>query len=402
MALIDWLTLSLTTGIGPILSRRIVEAAGGDVAAACSASLALLRNVEGIGTTKADKIATGLMAARPLAVEQLDRASRLNVRIVCTDDSDYPLLLREIPDPPIVLHVRGTLEPRDLQAVAIVGSRKCSHYGREQAERFGALLGGNGICVVSGGARGIDSAAHRGAMNHPHGRTIAVLGSGVDVPYPPENAKLFDQIADGRGAVVSEFPLGTQPTAENFPRRNRIVSGMSRGVLVVEADEKSGALITARQCADDHNRTVFAVPGRVDNPMSAGPHKLIRDGATLARNLDDILEGLTPLSDRASEIPAGLFASPTNGDESATNAGPPAEPPPAAAPASAPSPVALLSTRQSLILQQFNGEPLSVDFLIEQTALPAPVILQELTMLSLRGLVKRVDGQTYAKGRAAR
>lgn len=395
MALIDWLTLSLTTGIGPVLSRRIVEAAGGDVTAACSASPALLRNVEGIGTAKADKIAAGLKAARPLAVAQMEKAANQNVRIVCTDDDDYPLLLREIPDPPIVLYYRGTLEPRDLQAVAIVGSRKCSHYGREQAERFGALLGGNGICVVSGGARGIDSAAHRGAMNHRNGRTIAVLGSGVDVPYPPENANLFDQIASGRGAVVSEFPLGTQPTPENFPRRNRVVSGMSRGVLVIEADERSGALITARQCADDHNRTVFAVPGRVDNPMSAGPHKLIRDGATLVRTLDDILEDLTPLSDRATEVPASLFPSPQQSNALATEA---VVPPPMVA---KPTATAVLSERQSVILRQFVHEPLSVDRLIEQTALPASAILQELTILSLRGYVKRVDGQTYAKGKSA-
>ncbi len=394
MALIDWLTLSLTPGIGPILSRRIIEAVGGDVAAACTVSLAVLRNVEGIGTNKADKIAAGLRAARPLALAQADKAAAMNVRIICTEDDDYPLLLREIPDPPMVLYLRGDLQPRDLHAVAIVGSRKCSLYGREQADRFGALLAGAGVTIISGGARGIDSAAHRGAMTHPAGRTIAVLGSGVDVPYPPENAALFDTIARGRGAVVSEFPLGTQPTPENFPRRNRVVSGMSRGVVVIEADERSGALITARQAADDHNRTVFALPGRVDNALSAGPHKLIRDGATLVRNLEDVLEGLTPLPAQASEvreIAPGLFH-----EETPTAVVQPA-------PHVSIEPIAPnVTPQQSRILEQLDSQPMTVDQLIEQTALPASAILQELTILSLRVFVKRVDGQTYVKGKAAR
>src|SRR5262249_38618585 len=174
-----------------------------------------------------------------------------------------------------------------------------------------ALLAGAGITVVSGGARGIDSAAHRGAMSHAQGRTIAVLGSGVDVPYPPENAKLFQEIAQ-RGAVISEYPLGTPPLKDNFPRRNRIISGLSRGVLVVEADERSGALITARLACDDHGRPVFALPGRVDNKMSAGPHRLIRDGATLVRSLEDIIEGLGPLPHGAVEptLPVETDAAP--------------------------------------------------------------------------------------------
>src|SRR3954465_1283736 len=265
----------------------MIEAAGG-VEAACGASVALLRTVEGIGTAKASRIHESLRGAAAAAESELERARRMGITVICPDDAHYPALLHSPPDPPLVLYAKGAMEPRDLNALAIVGSRKCSFYGREQAERFAALLAGAGFTVVSGGARGIDSAAHRGAMTHPQGRTVAVTGSGLDVPYPPENAGLFEQIANGKGAVLSEFALGTPPNKENFPRRNRVVSGMSRGVLVVEADEKSGALIPARQAGVEHGRPVMAVPGKIDNPLSAGPHKLIRDGATLVSSMIEI------------------------------------------------------------------------------------------------------------------
>ena len=398
MALRDWLQLSLTRGIGPILIRRLVDVAG-SAEAACNASPALLRTIDGIARLKGDAIARSLREAGSEAQAELDRAAALGVTILCPDDEAYPVLLRSIPDPPAVVYARGELQPRDLNAVAIVGSRKCSVYGREQADRFGALLAGAGVTVISGGARGIDSAAHRGAMMHPHGRTIAVLGSGADVAYPPENEGLFRQIAGGRGVVLSEYPLGTPPTPENFPRRNRIVSGMSRGVLVIEADVRSGALITARQACDDHGRPVFAMPGRVDNPLSQGPHQLIRDGATLAANLEDILEGLGPLPAEAVEpsigpamiVPLSLF----------TGSGGDAEP--AAAPLTAtlatPTPqlASGLSDRQQAILAAIGADAANVDALIDRTGLSAQAILQELTLLTLRGQVRRVDGQTYAR-----
>ena len=382
-----WLQLSLTDGIGPILARRLIDAAGG-IAAACDASQALLRNVDGIGSAKAGRIHASLRASADAAEAELERARRLGVAVICPDDDAYPALLRTTPDPPLVLFVRGGFEPRDLNAVAIVGSRKCSFYGREQAERFGALLAGAGCTVLSGGARGIDSAAHRGAMSHPQGRTIAVLGSGVDVPYPPENDGLFEQIAR-RGAVVSEFPLGTPPNRENFPRRNRIVSGMSRGVLVIEADEKSGALITARVACDDHDRPVFALPGRVDNPLSAGPHLLIRDGAALVARLEDVLQGLGPVPQGATE--PTLFPQESEAPEPLGAAPEVAAPPPATG----------LSERQVLVLSQLGVDPTSVDAIIERTALPAHVVLQELTFLSLKGQVRRLDGQTFARRQVA-
>src|SRR5688572_22188396 len=320
MSLRHWLQLALTDGIGPVLSRRLIDRAG-DVERACAGEMKVLREVEGIGSAKATKIQQSIREAAAAVDSELTRAEAIGVRIICPDDQDvYPLLLRSIPDPPVVLYLKGTLEPRDLNALGIVGSRRCTYYGREQAERFGSLLAGVGFTVISGGARGVDSAAHRGALAQPQGRTIAVLGSGVDTPYPPENAGLFEQIAK-RGAVVSEFPLGTPPNKENFPRRNRIVSGMSRGVLIVEADVKSGALITARQAVEDHDRPVFAIPGRVDNPQSAGPHKLIREGAVLVETLDDLVQGLNPLPQDAVE--PGLFTSFAQMIEDAPAAGEP-------------------------------------------------------------------------------
>jgi DNA processing protein len=399
MRLRHWLQLSLTDGIGPVLSRRIIERAG-DLGAACQASASLLQTVEGIGTAKGSRIAAALKEAGQRLDDEIARAEALGARIICPDDEDlYPPLLRTIPDPPIVLYVRGDLQPRDMNAIAIVGSRKCSYYGREQAERLSASLAGVGVTIVSGGARGIDSAAHRGAMAHPQGRTIAVIGSGLDVPYPPENDTLFDTIAAGRGAVISEFPLGTQPNRENFPRRNRVVSGMSRGVLVVEADEKSGALITARQAGVEHGRPVMALPGKIDNPLSAGPHKLIRDGATLVTSVVEILEALEPLSHSAAAAEAmELFPEPSAEAEvvaKAVDAAAGKTTPSVERPVGAGNGVSL-SPQQRELIEALGTDSANVDTLVERTSLSAQVVLQELTFLSLKGVVRRIDGQTYA------
>lgn len=383
MALIHWLQLSLTRGIGPILARRLIETAG-SVEAACAADGRIMRGVEGIGPAKSEKLVEALRAAGAEAVTERDRARDADAKLICPDDETYPVLLRNIPDPPLVLYVKGTLEPRDLNAVAIVGSRRCSYYGREQSERFGALLGGAGVSVISGGARGIDSAAHRGAMAHPNGRTLAVLGCGVNVVYPPENKALFEQITE-RGALVSEYPINSPPVPENFPKRNRIVSGMSRGVLVIEADERSGALITARQAGDDHGRPVFALPGRVDNQLSIGPHLLIRDGATLVTRLEDILEGLGPLPQEALDL-AEMTPMESH----------------AASHASLPQKTERtdhlngLTEDQRLILSHLTCEAVGVDQLIDLTGLDASIVVRELTFLCLKGVARRMDGQTFA------
>ncbi len=384
MALRSHLQLTLTNGIGPILIGRLIAAAG-DAESACAASAAMLGNIEGIGTVKALQIRSALREAAGKVEGEIESAKALGVRLICLGDEEYPALLREIPDPPVVLYVKGTIEPRDLNAVAVVGSRKCSFYGREQAERFGALLAGAGVTVISGGARGTDSAAHRGAMMPQLGRTIAVLGCGMDVIYPPENKALFDQIAT-RGAVITEMPFGTPPNRENFPRRNRIVSGMSRGVLVIEADVRSGALITARQAADDHNRPVFALPGRVDNALSAGPHLLIRDGAALVTNLEDILDGLGPL-------PQGALDAMPSSSQSADNNDKASQADPSEHHAIPPT----LTARQQELLSQMDGEEIAVETLIDRTGLAAEVVLQELMFLSLKGLVRRVEAKGYVR-----
>lgn len=385
MSLLSWLTLSLTNGLGPVLTTRLVERAG-SADAAIESTQAALRTVEGIGSSKSHAIHQSLLAAKEEAKRELERAQAINVRLISVADEAYPALLKLIPASPIVLYVKGTLEPRDLQSVAIVGSRRCSVYGREVAERFGSNLAGVGVTVISGGARGIDTHAHKGALVPKNGRTIAVLGCGVDQVYPPENRELFDRIV-AQGAVVSEFPLGTPPNAENFPRRNRIVSGFSRGVLVVEADVKSGALITVKYAVEDHQRPVFAIPGRIDNPLSAGPHRLIRDGATLVETLSDLLDNLGPVPEavRSAAPPEPTLFTPK------AEAIEPIKKEPT------PDNFIALSERQTAILTAMGTDVLDVDSISERSSIATNFILQELTMMTLRGAVERVEGQRFVR-----
>jgi len=218
--------------------------------------------------------------------EEFSVCEKKGIKIICIEDEGYPPLLKEIPDPPLVLYVLGKI-PACRFNFAIVGSRRASFYGISTAERFGFQLTSLGFCIISGLARGIDSSAHRGALKGG-GKTIAVLGSGLLNVYPPENKSLAEEIID-RGAVISEFPLKTPPHRENFPRRNRIISGLSQGVLIVEAARRSGALITA-DLALEQGREVFAIPGKVNSPTSSGTNYLIKQGAKLVENVEDILE----------------------------------------------------------------------------------------------------------------
>lgn len=301
------LAVSRLRGVGPVRASRLLARLGSPDGV-FGASVSRLCEVEGIGPKTAKWIARDVDRARGEAARELERADAIGARVVTQLDDDYPPLLRELPDRPVTLTVLGTLEPagRDRFAVGIVGSRKCSVYGQEQANRFGAALASAGLTVASGGARGIDSAAHRGAVS-ARGRTAVVLGCGLAHVYPPENRALFDQIVEANGCVISELPIDASPEPSNFPMRNRVISGMSLGVLVIEAALGSGALITARLAAEEHGRDVFALPGRVDSDAIAGNLSLLKSGG--AHLVTEPADVLSLLESPARHLNAGTHRS---------------------------------------------------------------------------------------------
>ncbi|MCB1089619.1 MAG: DNA-processing protein DprA, partial [Verrucomicrobiae bacterium] len=299
-----YLALNLLPRVGPIRVRRLLEALE-TPERILTATASELRAVPGIGAEMADAIRT--WEDQIDLAEELRRIAAHGIELLTIEDERYPAALREIHDPPHLLYMKGTLTPRDRHAIAVVGSRRVTHYGRESARRLSFQLAHAGVTVVSGLARGIDTAAHEAALA-ANGRTIAVLGSGIGNLYPPENAALAERIA-ASGALLSEFPVLYVPDRQSFPLRNRIVSGMSQGILVVEAPARSGSLITANQ-AMEQGRTVYAVPGPIDRPSSEGCNRLIQDGAKLVIDSRDILE----------ELESDLFASgmaPRSGSKSA-------------------------------------------------------------------------------------
>jgi DNA processing protein len=353
--------LSLVPGVGPRIRKTLLShfgSAQGVLAAAQSD----LRQVPGIGTKISRAIAS---ARREIDVgPELALCEQHKITLLAESVPGYPDRLREIPDPPGILFVRGEILPGDGLAVAIVGTRHATHYGREQAERLASGLARAGYTIVSGLARGIDAAAHRGALN-AGGRTLAVLGSGVLNVYPPEHVELADEICQ-RGAVMSENAPRSPPVAGAFPQRNRIITGLALGVIVVEAGERSGATISAGH-ALEQGREVFAVPGRVDSRASRGCHRLIRQGAAkLIESVDDVLEEFGPL------------ATPTPRDNGQPAVRHPAE--------------LQLNEPEQAVLAAVGDDPTSIDDLVVASGLSVPNVLSTVSVLEMKRLIRRVSG----------
>lgn len=357
-----WLALARVKGLGAVSFKKLT-ARFVDPTAAFSAALTELEQVEGLHRDTID----GIVAFSDWAEvdEEIERARDAGIAIVPFTNPNYPARLRTIADPPPFLYVKGNILTDDDKAVAIVGSRSASEYGRRVARDLARGLASLGFTVVSGMARGIDGVAHQSALQ-AGGRTIAVLGSGVERAYPAEHDMLYQRICEN-GAVVSELPIGTRPMAFNFPARNRLISGLSLGVVVVEATEKSGSLITAT-LAVEQGREVFAVPGEVGSSRSRGAHRLIRQGAKLVESVDDIIEEIAPqLLDRTS---------------SATQRAPRVLPQTA-------------SDAARTIFALLQENTLQVDQVIERTGISAAHVLETLLDLELQGLLRQLPGKIY-------
>ncbi|HEY8744475.1 MAG TPA: DNA-processing protein DprA [Chloroflexota bacterium] len=355
-----WVALLRVSGLGPVKFGRLLEAFG-SATAAWTASPADLRGT-GLDARTSEALTNFRSGHDPLAAHT--RILQQGIDVVTLLDADYPPLLKEIYAPPPVVYLRGRVLPDDQLALAVVGTRGASAYGRLVTERFVSALVENGVTIVSGLARGIDAVAHRAALQ-AGGRTIAVLGSGVDSIYPSEHRGLAEAVV-ASGALLSEYAPGTKAERDNFPARNRLIAGMTRGTLVVEAGEVSGALITARM-ALEQNREVFAVPGNVTSAASAGVNALIRSGeAKLVARVEDILEELNP----------GLVTEQLRLTDLLPD-----------------------NELESALLRALSAEPLHADDLARATALPIATVSSTLTMLEMKGIVKHAGGMVYARAR---
>ncbi len=386
--LLDSLRLSLIPGVGPRTRQALLERFGTS-SAVLAAAPSSLREVPGVGPKLVDKITTADREIDPHREIALCRENDIQILMhpgpngCDPEDSDepdagaggngYPRLLGRIDDPPSVLFLRGRILPRDGLAIAIVGTRHATQYGLKQAEQLAGSLARAGFTIVSGLARGIDAAAHRGAIA-AGGRTLAVLGSGVMNIYPPEHERLAEEVREN-GGVISESPPLFKPLSGSFPQRNRIISGLSLGTIIVEAPERSGALITAR-LAMEQNREVFAVPGRVDSRASRGCHLLIRDGAKLVQTADDVIEELGPLG---QSVPREAGPAVRNPAEMSLN------------------PAISLNEVEQQVLSAIDTESTAIDKVIAETGLPANRVLSTISVLEMRRLVKRVSGSNVVR-----
>ncbi|MGH8047866.1 MAG: DNA-processing protein DprA [Chthoniobacterales bacterium] len=355
------IALNMVPKLGPVRLRKLLDVFE-TPQRVLSATSAELQSVDGIGPEAARSIASWQKIVDLDA--ELKRIADFGARVLIPTDDEYPEALRTIHDPPVALYVWGQLDARDRHAIGVVGTRKPTHYATECSKKISYQLAYAGLTIFSGLARGIDTAAHQGALA-AKGRTVAVLGGGLNHLYPPQNRELAEKIAAGNGAVITEFPMDTQPDKQTFPMRNRIVAGCSFGLLVVEAGLNSGALITANQAADQ-GRTIYAIPGHIDNPVALGSNKLIQQGAKLIQSAQDILDDLGLLF---SEEPQFIGR---------------------AAPAD-------LSEDERKILDALGNDETHVDTLTSRSGLPTAKVSSTLLALEMRRLVKQLPGSRFVR-----
>ncbi|QDU72426.1 DNA-processing protein DprA [Mucisphaera calidilacus] len=379
------LSLQLTRGLGVRRIGQLLERFG-TAEGVVEASEAGFRGLHGVTASGAARLseALGRVRSEGLAVQELERCAEAGVRLVVRGGAGYPVLLRDLPDAPPVLWVRGRVDGEDRLTLAVVGSRRCSGYGRRQAEVFAGRCASLGFTIVSGGAIGVDGVAHRSAVRSG-GTTVAVIGSGLGRPYPERHEDLFHNMVDsGRGGLMSELPMLTPPSAENFPRRNRIISGMSLGTLVIEAGERSGALITARICVEEHGRELMAVPGPVDSGDSAGCHRVIREQwATLVTQPEEVLEQI-------AETRASLLVREEPVAKKRRVVRKAKEEPAVAKPVV--DPLATLEGVPRAVAEVLR-EPLTLDQVVERVGRSMAEVQSVLTRLEIKGLVVRCEGR---------
>ena len=365
---LPWLALNMACVTWPALRTQLAQyvAAPGAVQRLQEAGISPLETALPGLTEKLGVVQQGRAFAR-----EIERLQATEISLTTLEEADYPETLRWIPEPPPVLYIWGALRHEDSLAVAVVGSRKPSPYGQLAAQRLSTELAQYGFTVVSGLARGVDSLAHHGALQ-AGGRTIAVLGSGINMVYPPEHRRLYEAIRH-QGAVVSEFPFDTKPDRWNFPRRNRIISGLALGTLVVEASDQSGSLHTARH-ALEQGREVFAVPGRIDLPSSRGTNNLIKRGAKLVEGIDDILDEF-PTAVRLAMRQRGTAPGPTDAPPMPTD----------------------LTSDEARVLGLVQSEETHIEVIIHASQLPAQAVASILLTLELRGLVRQFPGTFFAR-----